>query len=68
MYITTTTTSEIQRAHLYIYTKSKQIAMRFYTQKVRHFAKSKTICVNFLYTESLTLCVAQFFVEFLKLV
>ena len=41
--------------------------LRFYIQKSRHFAKSKTICVTFLYTKIWTLCVTQFFIEFLKL-
>ena len=39
----------------------------FYIQKYRHFSKSNTICVIFLYAKILTLCVRRFFMEFLKL-
>ena len=38
-----------------------------FIQKSRHFAKSKTICVTFLYTKSETLYVTQFFMKILKL-
>ena len=34
--------------------------------KTRHFAKSKTICVVFLYIKIWTLCFTRFFIEFLK--
>ena len=53
----------------HFYTKSMTLCVtcRFYIQKARHFAKSKTICVTFLYPKILTLCVTQFFNEFLKL-
>ena len=42
---------------LYFYTKSTTLCVRwrFYIQKYRHLAKSKTICVTFFYTKSLTL-------------
>ena len=33
----------------------------------RHFAKSKTICITFLYTKIQTLYVARFFMKILKL-
>ena len=42
------------------------VTSRFYTQKARHFAKSKTIYDTFLYTKTLTLCVTRFFIGFLK--
>ena len=61
-----TTISERQIARLYIYKKQKK-SKRFYIQKARHFVKSKTISVTFLYTKIWTLCVTQFFIEFLKL-
>ena len=38
----------------------------FLYTKVRHFAKSKTICVPFLYTKTRKLCVTGFFIECLK--
>ena len=44
----------------FIYTKSKITAKRFYIQKARHFAKSKTISVTFLYKKQDTLCCADF--------
>ena len=50
-----------------LYTKSKKIEKRFYIQKVRHFSKSKTIPVTFLYSKSPTLYFTQFFMKFLKL-
>ena len=37
-----------------------------YTQKARHFAKSKTICDTFLYSKIRHFCVTRFFIEFLK--
>ena len=40
--------------------------VRFYIQKARHFAKSKTICDTFLYTKIRYFCVTRFFIEFLK--
>ena len=39
----------------------------FLNTKSRHFAKIKTICVTVLFKTRLTLCVTQFFIEFLKL-
>ena len=42
------------------------VTQRFYIQKSRHFAKSKTICDTFLYTKIRHLFVTQFFIEFLK--
>ena len=53
----------------HLYTKSTKLCgtWRFNIQKSRPFAKSKTICVTFLYTKILTLCVTQLFIEFLKL-
>ena len=38
-----------------------------YIQKARHFSKSKTICVTFLFTKIQTLCVMRFFMKYLKL-
>ena len=40
--------------------------IRFYIQKARHFAKSKTICDTLLYTKTRHFCVTRFFIEFLK--
>ena len=53
-----------------LYTKCMTLCVtwRFNIQKSRYFAKSKTICVMFLYTKIWTLCVMRFFIEFLKLV
>ena len=39
----------------------------FIFKKSRHFAKRKTICVTFICTKIQTLCVTQFFIEFLNL-
>ena len=52
-----------------IYKKPWQfcITRHFYIQKARHFVKIKTIWIRFLYTRSLTLCITQFCMEFLKL-
>ena len=51
------------------YTKSMTLCVLWslYIEKARHFAKGKTICVMFKYTKPRTLCVTQFFMEFLKL-
>ena len=53
---------------LTVYTKSLTflVMWRFYLQKVRHFAKSKTICNTFLYTQIWHFCITQFFIEFVK--
>ena len=60
------TISKRQRDCLYIYEK-KKVETFLYLQKYRHFAKSKTICVTFLYTKSKTIYVIQFFIKMLKL-
>ena len=44
--------------------KAKINAKRFYKQKKRHFSKSKTMSITFLYTKSLTLYVTRFFMKF----
>ena len=54
--------------HLYTKCMTLCVTWRFNIQKSRYFAKSKTICVMFLYTKIRTLCVMRFFIEFLKLV
>ena len=59
-----TAISERQRAHLYIQKAKK--SETFYIQKARHFAKSNTISVTFLYTKSKTLYVTLFVMKFLK--
>ena len=52
----------------YIYKRNDTLLfVKFFIQKARHFAKRKTFCVTFLYTKIRTLCVTQFFIEFLKL-
>ena len=38
-----------------------------YIPKPRHFEKSKTICVTFLFTKIQTLCFTRFFMKFLNL-
>ena len=38
-----------------------------YIQKSRHFAKSNTICVTFLFTKIQTLYLTQFFMKVFKL-
>ena len=53
--------------HLYTKSMTLCVTWSFYIQKVRHFTKSKTICVTFLCTKSLTLCVTRFFMEISKL-
>ena len=60
-----TTVSEIQRARLYTYTKRRKNAK--YIQKSKHFAKSKTICIRFIYTKIHTLYVTRFLLKCLKL-
>ena len=61
--------SERQRALIYIYIYKAKILRKVYmhTQKARHFAKSKKICVTFLFTKSQTLYVTRFIMKFLKL-
>ena len=59
--------SERQPARFNKYIKKKFLNVYIYMQKARHFAKSKTICVTFLLTKSLTLYVTRFFMKFLKL-
>ena len=53
--------------HVLYKKKAKNIAQRFYIQKARHFATSKTIYVTFLYTKSFVLYVSQFFMNILNL-
>ena len=53
--------------HLYTKCMKFCVTWRFYIQKSRHFEISKTICVTFLHTKIMTLCVMQFFIEFLRL-
>ena len=44
--------------------KARQFALRdVFIEKSRHFEKSKTICVTFLCTKILTICVTQFLAE-----
>ena len=62
MKIRITAIVERQRALLYTQ-KAKKIAKRFYMQKERHFSKSNTISVMFLYTKSHILYVKQFFMK-----
>ena len=62
-----TTISERQRARYYIYKRQNKFETFIYIQKSRHFAKSKTICVTFLFTKIHTLHVTQFSMGFLKL-
>ena len=54
---------EIQCAHFYIYKNQKNCETFIYIQKSRHIAKSKTICVTFLFTKIQTLNVTQFFMK-----
>ena len=62
-----TNISEIESAH-FIYTKRKRKWETFiYKKKSRHFEKSKTICVTFLFTKIQTLYVMRFFMKILKL-
>ena len=56
-----------QRSTTCTNTKSKTKLPNIYIQKARHFSKSKTICVTFLYKKIRTLYVMQFFIESLKL-
>ena len=53
----------------HLYTKSMTVCVTwcFYIQKARHFAKTMTICVRFLYTKIITLYVTRFFIEVMKL-
>ena len=53
--------------HLYTKSMTLCVTWRFYIEKPWYFAKSKIICVTFLYKKIRTLYVTQFFVEFLKL-
>ena len=52
--------------HLYRKSMTLCVTWRFYIQKARQFAKSKTICDTFLYTKIRHFCVTRFFIEFLK--
>ena len=48
--------------------KAWHFALRdVFIYKTRHFTKSRIICVTLLYTKPRTLCIMQFFIEFLKL-
>ena len=58
--------SGIQRVQFYIYKKQKLRKVLIY-QKSRYFAKSKTICVAFLYTKIETPYVTRFFIKKLKI-
>ena len=49
---------EIQRAR--VHTQKAKNVKRFYIQKARHFSKSWTISITFLYTKSHTLDVKVF--------
>ena len=66
MQIPMATNNERQRAPFYLYKNQKIANAYIYIQKFRHFAKSKTICVTFLFTKSQTLYVMQFFMKILK--
>ena len=61
-----TPTNERQRAHLYIYVAKKLQNDYIYTQKARHFAKIKTVCVRF-YSQKSTHYTLRKFHDFLKL-
>ena len=52
--------------HLYTKSMTLCVTWRFYIQKARHFAKSKTIFDTFLYTKIKHFCVTRIFIEFLK--
>ena len=57
-----------QRARFYLYTQQKHLRnVYLYIQKSRHFLKSKTICVTFLFTKRKTLYVTRFLVKYLIL-
>ena len=60
MKIAMTIIIERQRARLYTQ-KATKIAKLFYKQKTRHFSKSKTVSVTFLYTKINTLDVKGFY-------
>ena len=51
--------------HLYAKKITLCVTWRFYIQKARHFAKSKTICDTFLYTKIRHICVTRSLIEFL---
>ena len=53
----------------HLYTKSMTLCVmwRFYIQKARHFARSKTICDTFLYTKSGTFALRNFSLNFWNL-
>ena len=51
----TTMTAIIERQRARVHTQKEKNAKRFYIQKSRHFSKSWTISVTFLYTKSHTL-------------
>ena len=50
--------------HLYKKTHSNLRDVKFLYTKSRHFAKSRKICITFLYTKTLTLCVTRFLLNF----
>ena len=56
-----------KKTRKFIYTKSNFFAKCFYIQKARHFSKSWTISVKFLYIESYTFHVTGFFMKILRL-
>ena len=61
---------EIFESSIYIYMQSMTLCVmwRFYIQKSRHFAKSKTIWVIFLNIQKrMKFCVTRFFIDLLKL-
>ena len=70
MYINAENIASCQRkptcTFIYIY-KAKELQNVYIYTKARHFAKSKTISVTFLFTKIWTLYVTQFFKKFLKL-
>ena len=53
--------------HLYIKSMTLCVTWRFYIQKARHFSKSKTICVAFLYTKSRHFALRDFSLNFWNL-
>ena len=67
MKIIMTPISESQRGPFYRYKKQKLGNDYIYMRDAWHFAKSKIICVTFLFTKSRTLYVTRFFMKFLKL-
>ena len=55
-----------QGARFYIYKDIFSLETFIYIQKFRHFDKSKTICVPFLFTKTQKLYFTWFFMKFLK--